>query len=415
MVSRKFVVSSSVHSNTYSFFALYANVDNFNNSQPQVPMEKRPEIDRWIISLLNSLIKEVDESYNDYEPTKAGRAISNFVNDHLSNWYVRLNRKRFWGGTLTEDKLAAYQTLYTCLDTVARLMAPIAPFYADQLFLDLNNATGCDKSESVHLADFPKYNEALINKTLEERMQLAQDISSMTLSLRKKENIKVRQPLKQIMVPILAEHEQENIEAVKDLIMNEVNVKEINFVDDSAGILVKKIKPDFKKLGPKCGKNMKTVAAQLQALPQEEISKLEKSGSYEINIDGNAIIIDKADVEILSEDIPGWLVANNGTITIALDVTITPELQKEGIARELINRIQNLRKDNGFEVTDKVNVTIYAEGEEFAAIDGALAQHGSYIAAQTLSLSVIASEGTSAEGSEVEWNEGTIRIKVSKN
>ena len=262
--------------NTYSFFALYANVDSFTNSQPQVPMSNRPEIDRWILSLLNSLIKEVDESYNDYEPTRAGRAISNFVNDHLSNWYVRLNRKRFWGGTLTEDKLAAYQTLYTCLDTISRLMAPISPFYADRLFLDLNAATGCDNSESVHLSDFPKVDDSLINKVLEERMQLAQDISSMTLSLRKKENIKVRQPLQQIMVPVLSEREKENIEAVKDLIMSEVNVKAINFVDDSAGILVKKIKPDFKKLGPKCGKSMKMVAAQLQELSQEEISSYSK-------------------------------------------------------------------------------------------------------------------------------------------
>ena len=395
--------------NTYSFFALYANVDSFTNSQPQVPMANRPEIDRWIISLLNSLIKEVDESYNDYEPTRAGRAISNFVNDHLSNWYVRLNRKRFWGGTLTEDKLAAYQTLYTCLDTISRLMAPISPFYADRLFLDLNNATGCDGSESVHLSDFPKADESLIDKVLEERMQLAQDISSMTLSLRKKENIKVRQPLQQIMVPVLSEREKENIEAVKDLIMNEVNVKAINFVDDSAGILVKKIKPDFKKLGPKCGKSMKMVAAQLQELSQEEISSFEKSGVYTLNIDGNNITIEKGDVEILSEDIPGWLVANNGSITIALDVTITPELQKEGVAREFVNRIQNIRKSSGFEITDKICVKI----ENSENVKGAIESFGDYVASQVLANSIELVEKV-ANPIELDFDDFKVNIEVTK-
>ncbi len=395
--------------NTYSFFALYANVDSFTNSQPQVPMANRPEIDRWIISLLNSLIKEVDESYNDYEPTRAGRAISNFVNDHLSNWYVRLNRKRFWGGTLTEDKLAAYQTLYTCLDTISRLMAPISPFYADRLFLDLNNATGCDGSESVHLSDFPKADESLIDKVLEERMQLAQDISSMTLSLRKKENIKVRQPLQQIMVPVLSEREKENIDAVKDLIMNEVNVKGINFVDDSAGILVKKIKPDFKKLGPKCGKSMKMVAAQLQELSQEDISSFEKSGVYTLNIDGNDITIEKGDVEILSEDIPGWLVANNGSITIALDVTITPELQKEGVAREFVNRIQNIRKSSGFEITDKICVKI----ENSENVRGAIESFGDYVASQVLANSIELVEKV-ANPIELDFDDFKVNIEVTK-
>lgn len=395
--------------NTYSFFALYANVDSFTNSQPQVPMANRPEIDRWIISLLNSLIKEVDESYNDYEPTRAGRAISNFVNDHLSNWYVRLNRKRFWGGTLTEDKLAAYQTLYTCLDTISRLMAPISPFYADRLFLDLNSATGCDSSESVHLSDFPKADESLIDKVLEERMQLAQDISSMTLSLRKKENIKVRQPLQQIMVPVLSEREKENIDAVKDLIMNEVNVKGINFVDDSAGILVKKIKPDFKKLGPKCSKSMKMVAAQLQELSQEEISNFEKSGVYTLNIDGNDIMIEKGDVEILSEDIPGWLVANNGSITIALDVTITPELQKEGIAREFVNRIQNIRKSSGFEITDKICVKI----ENSENVKGAIESFGDYVASQVLANSIELVEKV-ANPIELDFDDFRVNIEVTK-
>ena len=395
--------------NTYSFFALYANVDSFTNNQPQVPMANRPEIDRWIISLLNSLIKEVDESYNDYEPTRAGRAISNFVNDHLSNWYVRLNRKRFWGGTLTEDKLAAYQTLYTCLDTISRLMAPISPFYADRLFLDLNSATGCDSSESVHLSDFPKADESLIDKVLEERMQLAQDISSMTLSLRKKENIKVRQPLQQIMVPVLSEREKENIDAVKDLIMNEVNVKGINFVDDSAGILVKKIKPDFKKLGPKCGKSMKMVAAQLQELSQEEISNFEKSGVYTLNIDGNDITIEKGDVEILSEDIPGWLVANNGSITIALDVTITPELQKEGVAREFVNRIQNIRKSSGFEITDKICVKI----ENSENVKGAIESFGDYVASQVLANSIELVEKV-ANPIELDFDDFKVNIEVTK-
>lgn len=370
--------------NTYSFFALYANVDGFDNSQKQIPMENRTEIDRWIISLLNTLIKEVDQCYSEYEPTKAGRAITTFVTDNLSNWYVRLNRKRFWGGD-SESKLAAYQTLYTCLETVSRLMAPIAPFYADKLFLDLNNATGLDKSESVHLSDFPTFHAENVDKVLEERMQLAQDISSMALSLRKKVNIKVRQPLKQIMVPILAEHEQENVEAVKDLILSEINVKEINFVNDAAGILVKRIKPDFKKLGPKCGKNMKTVASLLQSLPQEDIAKLDKSGSYELTVDGNVIVIDKNDVEILSEDIPGWMVANNGSITIALDITITDTLKKEGIARELINRIQNIRKTSGFEITDKIKVSI----EKNTNVDSAVEEFRDYISSQVLAKEIV--------------------------
>jgi isoleucyl-tRNA synthetase len=394
--------------NTYSFFALYANVDGFDFSEKEIPLENRPEIDRWIISLLNSLIKEVDESYNDYEPTRAGRAISEFVTDNLSNWYVRLNRKRFWGGN-GDSKLAAYQTLYTCLETVARLMAPIAPFFADQIFLDLNRATGKDTSESVHLADFPTYDESLIDKLLEERMQLAQDISSMTLSLRKKENIKVRQPLQQIMVPVLSEKEKENIEAVKDLIMSEVNVKEINFMDDSAGILVKKIKPDFKKLGPKCGKNMKSVAAMLQALSQEEISQLEKTGQYTLEVEGNAIVVEKCDVEILSEDIPGWLVANNGSLTVALDVTITDELKKEGIARELINRIQNIRKSSGFEITDKINILVESNENTNDAIN----YHKEYIASQVLAANIKIEERV-ANATELDFEEFKVNVNIEK-
>ena len=366
--------------NTYSFFALYANVDKFDFSQAEIPVNERPEIDRWIISLLNTLIKEVDGFYEDYEPTKAGRAISDFVSDNLSNWYVRLNRKRFWGGEMDADKTAAYQTLYTCLETISRLMAPIAPFYADRLFLDLNHVTGKDKNESVHLTNFPVVDDRLIDKVLEERMQLAQDVSSMTLALRKKVNIKVRQPLSTIMIPVLEKSLQENIDAVKKLILNEVNVKEIKFVDDSAGILVKRVKPDFKKLGPKCGKSMKEVAALLQNMNQENISEFEKTGSFTLNIAGTNVVVEKTDVEIQSEDIPGWLVANNDNLTVALDITITDNLLKEGIAREFVNRIQNLRKAAGFDITDKIKVKI----EQLDVISGAVNTYADYIAAQTL-------------------------------
>ncbi len=395
--------------NTYSFFALYANVDGFDYSQAEVPMNERQEIDRWIISLLNTLVKDVDAAYSDYEPTKAGRAISTFVCDNLSNWYVRLCRKRFWGGEMTKDKLSAYQTLYTCLETVSRLMAPISPFYADRVFLDLNAATGKDKSESVHLAKFPVADEKLINKTLEERMQLAQDISSMTLALRKKENIKVRQPLTQIMVPILSDNEQENIEAVKDLIMNEVNVKAINFVTDASGILVKRIKPDFKKLGPKCGKNMKTIAQMLTEFSQEQIAELEKNGQYTLDVAGASVVVEKGDVEILSEDIPGWLVANNGQITIALDVTITDELKEEGIAREFVNRIQNIRKSSGFEITDKIIVEI----EKKAEINVAVEHFAQYIASQVLANEVKLVDSISG-ATELDFDDYKVNVKVVK-
>ena len=294
--------------NTYSFFALYANVDGFDYSEPDVDWKERPEIDRWILSLLNSLVKDVDGFLDTYEPTRAGRAISDFVNDNLSNWYVRLNRRRFWGGGMTTDKLSAYQTLYTCLETVAKLMAPIAPFYADRLFCDLIAATGREKVESVHLSEFPVCNEAMIDKDLEERMQMAQDVSSMVLALRRKVNIKVRQPLQTIMVPVVDAHQQESIEAVKALILNEVNVKELKFVDNAAGILVKKIKPDFKKLGPRYGKIMKALAAAIQAMSQDEINAFEKAGTFTLTFEGQEAMIERADVEIISEDIPGWLV-----------------------------------------------------------------------------------------------------------
>ena len=291
--------------NTYSFFALYANVDGFDYSDPDVEWSKRPEIDRWILSLLNSLVKDVDGYLEAYEPTRAGRAISDFVNDNLSNWYVRLNRRRFWGGGMTEDKLSAYQTLYTCLETVAKLMAPIAPFYADQLFLDLVAVTGRENVESVHLSDFPVYDESKIDKNLEERMQMAQDVSSMVLALRRKVNIKVRQPLHTVMIPVVDAHQQESIEAVKNLILNEVNVKELKFVDNTAGILVKKIKPDFKKLGPRYGKIMKALAATIQSMSQEDINAFEKAGTFTLMVDGQEAVLERTDVEISLRNIPG--------------------------------------------------------------------------------------------------------------
>ncbi len=344
--------------NTYSFFALYANVDGFEYKEADLPMNERPEIDRWILSVLNTLVKEVDTCYNEYEPTKAGRLISDFVNDNLSNWYVRLNRKRFWGGGFTQDKLSAYQTLYTCLETVAKLMAPIAPFYADRLYSDLIGVTGRDNVVSVHLAKFPEYNEKMVDKELEAQMQMAQDVTSMVLALRRKVNIKVRQPLQCIMIPVVDEVQKAHIEAVKALIMSEVNVKEIKFVDGAAGVLVKKVKCDFKKLGPKFGKQMKAVAAAVAEMSQEAIAELEKNGKYTFDLGGAEAVIESADVEIFSEDIPGWLVANEGKLTVALEVTVTDELRREGIARELVNRIQNIRKSSGFEITDKLKLTL---------------------------------------------------------
>ncbi|MCD7974097.1 MAG: isoleucine--tRNA ligase [Candidatus Azobacteroides sp.] len=370
--------------NTYSFFALYANVDGFSYQEAEIPLEERPEIDRWIISLLNTLMKEVDEYYQSYEPTRAGRAISDFVNNNLSNWYVRLNRKRFWGGKYDHDKISAYQTLYTCLETVTRLMAPISPFYSDRLFSDLNKVTGKDPSSSVHLADFPVADEKLIDKGLEERMEHAQRISSMVLALRRKVNIKVRQPLTAIMVPVLDKHQQESIEAVKSLILNEVNVKELNFVDNAAGILVKRIKPDFKKLGPKYGKIMKDLAKAIAGMNQEEILSFEKNGSFDFDINGQQATVKTEDVEIISEDIPGWLVANEGNLTVALDITITDELQREGIARELVNRIQNLRKSSNYEITDKIAVRIVKQPQ----INDAIEAFKEYIANQVLANSI---------------------------
>mgnify|MGYP001525598115 FL=1 len=395
--------------NTYSFFALYANVDGFDYSEPDVDWKERPEIDRWILSLLNSLVKDVDGFLDTYEPTRAGRAISDFVNDNLSNWYVRLNRRRFWGGGMTTDKLSAYQTLYTCLETVAKLMAPIAPFYADRLFCDLIAATGREKVESVHLSEFPVCNEAMIDKDLEERMQMAQDVSSMVLALRRKVNIKVRQPLQTIMVPVVDAHQQESIEAVKALILNEANVKELKFVDNAAGILVKKIKPDFKKLGPRYGKIMKALAAAIQAMSQDEINAFEKAGTFTLTVEGQEAMIERADVEIISEDIPGWLVANEGRLTVALDITVTENLRKEGLARELVNRIQNLRKSSGYDITDKISVTVLSND----GMDEAIKDFNSYIANQVLAVSVEITDVIS-DATEMDFEDFKLSVRIEK-
>ena len=396
--------------NTYSFFALYANVDGFDYSQPEVAWENCPEIDRWIISLLNTLVKDVDNYLNTYEPTRAGRAISDFVNDNLSNWYVRLNRRRFWGGGLTEDKLSAYQTLYICLETVAKLMAPIAPFYADKLFGDLIAVTGREHVASVHLSDFPVCHEELIDKDLEERMQMAQSISSMVLALRRKVNIKVRQPLQHLMIPVLDEHQRSALEAVKALVLNEVNVKEMRFVDNTEGILVKKIKPDFKKLGPRYGKIMKALAAAIQQMSQEDINAFEKAGTFTLKVDGVDAVIDRADVEIISEDIPGWLVANEGRLTVALDITVTEELKKEGLARELVNRIQNIRKSSGFDITDKVIIKIASATE----MDGAIQSFREYISNQVLAKSIEITSEPIANATTLDFEDFTLDVLVVK-
>jgi len=370
--------------NTYSFFALYANVDKYNGKENLIEISKRPEIDRWIISLLNSLIKEVDECLDNYEPTKAGRAIQDFVSENLSNWYVRLNRKRFWGGEMNEDKLSAYQTLYECLLTIAKLSAPIAPFYSDKLYLDLISVTQSEHFESVHLSVFPTYNNTLIDKHLEEKMDIAQKITSMVLALRRKVNIKVRQPLQKIIIPVLSNEFSEKLMSVKELILNEVNVKELQILDENSNMLVKKIKPNFKTLGPKYGKDMKLVANAIATLNQEEINNIEKNGKILITSNEKQYEINLSDVEITSQDIPGWLVATEGTITIALDINVSDTLKFEGIARELVNRIQNIRKESGFEVTDKININIMSND----LINNAVNKHKNYICSQTLALSI---------------------------
>ncbi len=388
--------------NTYSFFALYANVDNFDKDAEQVALEKRPEIDRWIISCLNTMVKGVKEQLDGYDPTRAGRIIDSFVNDDLSNWYVRLNRKRFWGKEMSEDKLSAYQTLYTCLMTVAKLLAPFAPFYADELYKDLGGAL-----ESVHLEMYPEVDEKAIDSELEARMSMAQKITSMVLALRRKVNIKVRQPLAQIMVPAVDDEQKKHIEAVADLIKNEVNVKELNFVEDS-GFLVKKVKCNFRVMGKKFGKLMKNVAAKMSALSQEEIASLETSGNISFEIEGQQVTVDAVDVEIISEDIPGWLVSNEGNLTVALEVELTDDLKKEGMARELINRIQNIRKDSGLEITDHIVVTLAPNEEVSAAIEA----YGELVKSQVLANDIIIAAN---DGNEVEFDDFKLNIKIEKN
>ena len=392
--------------NTYSFFSLYANVDGFDYSQEEIPVGERPEIDRWILSELNSLVKNVDDALADYEPTKAGRLIDAFVNDDLSNWYVRLNRKRFWGKEMDKDKLSAYETLYTCLETVAKLLAPFSPFYADQLYMDLVRATGRDNVESVHLAKFPVADESLMDKNLEARMKMAQKITSMVLALRRKVNIKVRQPLQCIMIPAVDDVQRQRIEAVKSLVVNEVNVKELHFVEGS-GVLVKKVKCNFRTMGKKFGKLMKGIAGQMDALSQDDIAAFERNGSIVLNVDGQEVTVDVADVEIINEDIPGWLVANDGNLTVALEVELNDELRNEGMARELINRIQNLRKDCGLEITDRVNVTISPDDRIKSAVDS----FADYIKGQVLADQVTVADN---DGSEVDLDELKARIKVEK-
>jgi isoleucyl-tRNA synthetase len=381
--------------NTYSFFALYANIDKFEYKEADIAIEKRPEIDRWILSELNTLIKYVDECYADYEPTKAGRAIQDFVDAHLSNWYVRLCRRRFWKGDYSDDKISAYQTLYTCLNVIAKLMSPIAPFFAERLYLDLNNATQKELFKSVHLTDFPTYNEKFVDKELEERMQLAQQISSMVLSLRKRSNVRVRQPLQKILIPVMSKHLQTQIENISHLILSEVNVKHIEFLTET-GFLTKKIKANFKQLGPKYSTLMKPIASSIQAFTQSDIQKLEADGKYMLTAEqlqiGPKELIDYkdpieillSDVDIITEDIPGWVVANEGTLTVALDVTISDELREEGIARELINRIQTIRKEQNFEVTNKIRVIVEKNNE----INLAIQNNFAYICNETLAESL---------------------------
>ncbi|CAM3943493.1 isoleucine--tRNA ligase [Flavobacterium weaverense] len=395
--------------NTYSFFSLYANIDGFKYAEAEIPMNERPEIDQWIISELNTLIKDVDGFYSDYEPTKAARAISDFVQENLSNWYVRLCRRRFWKGEYAQDKIAAYQTLYTCLLTISKLGAPIAPFFMDKLYRDLTLATQSEQFDSVHLAEFPKYNEQFVDKSLESKMQKAQTISSLVLSLRKKEMIKVRQPLQKVMIPVLDENQRAEIAAVSDLIKAEVNVKEIVLLDDASGILVKQIKPNFKALGPRFGKDMGLVSKEIQGFTKEQISELDKKGTLEVIIGGNNVFLTLEDVEITSQDIEGWLVANSNGITVALDITISEELKQEGIARELVNRIQNIRKDSGFEVTDKIKVQLKRDG----ILETAILKNEDYIKSETLTSDLVFVDEIE-NGTEIEFDEIKTMILISK-
>ena len=395
--------------NTYSFFTLYTNIDGFSYEEADIPLEKRPELDRWVLSELHTLIHKVDKFYEAYEPTRAARAISDFTQDYLSNWYVRLSRRRFWKGDYQTDKISAYQTLYTCMNTIAKLGAPIAPFFMDRLYQDLNSVTKKETSESIHLADFPVYNESFVDKGLEHKMESAQTISSLVLSLRAKEKIKVRQPLQKIMIPVDSVAQKEAILAVADLIKNEVNIKEIQILDDASEILIKQIKPNFKTLGPKFGKDMRLVAAEIQKFNQEDINKIEKDKHISIEVNEKNIILDVLDVEISSKDIEGWLVANEGLLTVALDVTISEELHKEGVARELVNRIQNARKDTGLEVTDKIKLTVL----NFENLQKSIADNKEYIMSETLTKELVFVDELS-NGTEIEFDTIKSRILIEK-
>ncbi|MBO4993632.1 MAG: class I tRNA ligase family protein, partial [Alistipes sp.] len=397
--------------NTYSFFALYANVDGFTGREREIPIAERPEIDRWIISVLNTLVKNVTKYLNDYDPTPAARAIQEFVGENLSNWYVRLNRKRFWGGGMTDDKLAAYQTLYTCLETVVKLAAPFAPFISDRIFTDLNAVSGRHNAESVHLAEFPVVDETLVNSELEEMMQIAQRLSSMVLALRRKVNIKVRQPLTKILIPVLDPAMARHIEAVKGLVMGEVNIKDIELLSDTTGVITKRIKLNFKNFCQRYAKLAKQMAALATTFTQEQIAAIESSPETELDLAGEKVVVTPADFEITSEDMPGWLVASEGKLTVALDITVTDELRREGVARELINRIQNIRKDSGFEVTDKIRVEI----EQKELVAGAIEHFADYIASQTLAVevrAVAAPEGGVVVDSDVD--EEPLKIAVTR-
>ena len=396
--------------NTYSFFALYANIDGFNYEEERIPLGERPEIDRWILSELHSLIKQVDEAYADYEPTKATRAISDYVQENLSNWYVRLSRRRFWKGDYQKDKISAYQTLYTCLETVAKLSAPVAPFFMDRLYKDLTGTTKKETFESVHLAHFPIYDASLVDKALESKMEKAQTISSLVLSIRQKEKIKVRQPLQKVMIPILDQRQRQEIEAVSDLIKSEVNVKEIELLDDASGILIKRIKPNFKVLGPKYGKDMKLIAKAVGEFEQEDIQKIEQEGEISIEIENKFINLQLQDVDISSQDIEGWLVASSGALTVALDVTIDDALRKEGIARELVNRIQNIRKESGFEVTDKIDIKILKDG----LVETAVKSNLNYIKTETLTAE-LDFEDAMENGTAIAFDEVNTKLFIEKH
>src|SRR6185295_15462031 len=401
--------------NTYQFFALYSNVDGFAFKEKYIPLNERPEIDRWILSSLHSLVKKVTEYMDDYEPTQAGRAIEDFVDEHLSNWYVRLCRRRFWKGEYEQDKICAYQTLYGCLKTIVRLIAPISPFFSDAVFQNLEAITGRNgKAESVHHADFPVANESVIDSSLEERMQLAQDASSLILSLRKKVNIKVRQPLQKVLIPVLSRNMKEQLRQVEDLIKAEVNVKEVEYLNPDNTFISKKIKPNFVALGKKLGPKMKAVSSVLAQFTQDDIARLEKDGQYNLSIDGEPVILQVNEVEISSEDIPGWTVANTGSLTVALDITVTPDLEAEGNAREFVNRIQKIRKDQGFELTDRIEVKVVASN----GMKNSLAQFKDYICAEILAdkLEVISEipGGTVPIAIGIDINDVSLKVIVSK-